>query len=87
MGEWSHLLDVDVCLFRSWFSLLPLSNLVYYMKNFTEYLSHSPARVLDCLLGTWYQLQGLRKVFSTNREVCCPEQALKSLLISKSRSN
>ncbi|XP_045839965.1 E3 ubiquitin-protein ligase RNF213 isoform X2 [Meles meles] len=68
MGEWSHLLDVDVCLFRSWFSLLPLSNLVSYMKNFTEYLSRSPARVLDCLLGTWYQLQGLREVFSRNRE-------------------
>ncbi|XP_047563764.1 E3 ubiquitin-protein ligase RNF213 isoform X1 [Lutra lutra] len=68
MGESSHLLDVDVCLFRSWFSLLPLSNLVYYMKNFMEYLSRSPARFLDCLLGTWYQLQGLRQVFSTNRE-------------------
>ncbi|VCW69149.1 unnamed protein product, partial [Gulo gulo] len=68
MGEWSHLLDVDVCLFRSWFSLLPLSNLVYYVKNFMEYLSRSPARVLDCLLGTWYQLQGLREVFSRNRE-------------------
>ncbi|XP_032177877.1 E3 ubiquitin-protein ligase RNF213 isoform X3 [Mustela erminea] len=68
MGEWSHLLDVDVCLFQSWFSLLPLRNLVYYMKNFTEYLSRSPARVLDCLLGTWYRLQGLRKVFSTNQE-------------------
>nr|XP_025715341.1 E3 ubiquitin-protein ligase RNF213 [Callorhinus ursinus] len=68
MGEQSHLLNVDACLFRSWFSLLPLSNLVSYMKNLIDHLSHFPARILDCLLGTWYRLQRFTEVFGKNLE-------------------
>ncbi|XP_077922358.1 E3 ubiquitin-protein ligase RNF213 isoform X3 [Halichoerus grypus] len=68
MGERSHLLYVDACLFRSWFSLLPLRNLVSYMKNLVDYLSHFPACVLDCLLGTSYRLQGFTEVSGKNLE-------------------
>ncbi|XP_030884636.1 E3 ubiquitin-protein ligase RNF213 isoform X2 [Leptonychotes weddellii] len=68
MGEQSHLLYVDACLFRSWFSLLPLSNLVSYMKNLMDYLSHFPACILDCLLGTWYRLQEFTEVFGKTLE-------------------
>ncbi|XP_058417797.1 E3 ubiquitin-protein ligase RNF213 isoform X3 [Diceros bicornis minor] len=64
MGKRKHLLNVDEYLFRSWFSLLPLSNLVQYMEDFTDYLSHFPPRVLDCLLGTYYRLQGLNEEIS-----------------------
>ncbi|KAF5914971.1 hypothetical protein HPG69_011164, partial [Diceros bicornis minor] len=46
MGKRKHLLNVDEYLFRSWFSLLPLSNLVQYMEDFTDYLSHFPPRGL-----------------------------------------
>jgi len=68
MGERSHLLYVDACLFRSWFSLLPLRNLVSYMKNLVDYLSHFPACVLDCLLGTLYRLQGFTEVSGKDLE-------------------
>uniref|UniRef100_A0A8C9DCK3 E3 ubiquitin-protein ligase RNF213 n=1 Tax=Panthera leo TaxID=9689 RepID=A0A8C9DCK3_PANLE len=61
MGEERHLLNVDEYLFRSWFSLLPLRNLVHYMENFMDHLSVFPTCVLDCLLGTWYRLQRLTK--------------------------
>ncbi|XP_011226480.2 E3 ubiquitin-protein ligase RNF213 isoform X2 [Ailuropoda melanoleuca] len=69
MGEQRHLLKVDECLFRSWFSLVPLSNLVSYMKHLMDYLSDFPARVLDCLLGTCHRLQGFTEVFSRNLEI------------------
>ncbi|XP_069916285.1 E3 ubiquitin-protein ligase RNF213 isoform X2 [Oryctolagus cuniculus] len=52
-----HLLGLDQYLFRSWFSLLPLGQLVHYMENFAEHLTGCPARVLDCFLGTAYRLQ------------------------------
>lgn len=85
MGKNRHLLNVDEYLFRSWFSLLPLSNLVHYMEDLTDYLSYSPAHILDCLLGSWYRLEGLEEISSRNSQVCCLESALESLL-SKSRS-
>uniref|UniRef100_A0A8C3WNK0 Ring finger protein 213 n=1 Tax=Catagonus wagneri TaxID=51154 RepID=A0A8C3WNK0_9CETA len=69
MGRYRHLLSVDASLFRSWFSLLPLSSLVCYLKNCSEHLSRSPPRVLDCLLGTCYRLQGLEGSVR-NQEVC-----------------
>ncbi|XP_026908049.2 E3 ubiquitin-protein ligase RNF213 isoform X1 [Acinonyx jubatus] len=62
MGKERHLLNVDEFLFRSWFSLLPLRNLVHYMENFMDHLSVFPTCVLDCLLGTWYRLQRLTKL-------------------------
>ena len=80
-----HLLNVDEYLFRSWFSLLPLSNLASYMEDLIDYLSQSPPRVLDCLLGTWYQLEGLKEISNRNLQVCCLELVLESLL-NKSRS-
>uniref|UniRef100_A0A4W2CP03 Ring finger protein 213 n=1 Tax=Bos indicus x Bos taurus TaxID=30522 RepID=A0A4W2CP03_BOBOX len=75
-----HLLNVDEFLFRSWFSLLPLSNLAPYMEHFIDYLSQSPPHVLDCLLGTWYRLKGLEKISNRNLQVCSLESALESLL-------
>ena len=80
-----HLLNVDEYLFRSWFSLLPLSNLAPYMEHLINYLSQCPLHVLDCLLGTWYRLDGLQEISQENLEVCCSESALDSLL-NKSRS-
>uniref|UniRef100_A0A673VKG4 E3 ubiquitin-protein ligase RNF213 n=1 Tax=Suricata suricatta TaxID=37032 RepID=A0A673VKG4_SURSU len=65
MGKEAHLLQVDECLFRSWFSLVPLSNLVGFVGDFVGHLSHFPTRILDCLLGTWYRLQRLTGFFST----------------------
>ena len=84
MGKERHLLNVDEFLFRSWFSLLPLRNLVHYMENFMDHLSVFPTCVLDCLLGTWYRLQRLTILSFSDFEVCCPEQALETL--SKSTS-
>ncbi|XP_036924176.1 E3 ubiquitin-protein ligase RNF213 isoform X2 [Sturnira hondurensis] len=66
MREKKHLLDLDVHLFRSWFSLLPLNTLVPYLQEFTDCLSHSPAHVLDCLLGTFHRLQGLKEISNRN---------------------
>lgn len=80
-----YLLNVDKYLFRSWFSLLPLSNLAPYMEHLIDYLSQCPPRVLDCLLGTWYRLDGLQEISQRNLEVCCLESALETLL-NKSRS-
>ncbi|XP_008588585.1 PREDICTED: E3 ubiquitin-protein ligase RNF213, partial [Galeopterus variegatus] len=77
MEKKKHLLKVDEYLFRSWFSLLPLSNLVPYMENFTDYLSHVPARVLDCFLGMYYRLQGFREISNPNQDV---ENIFKMLL-------
>lgn len=70
MERRQHLLNVDECLFRSWFSLLPLSDLVHYMEDVTDYLSRFPPRVLDCLVGTYYRVQGLREISHRNLEVC-----------------
>ncbi|XP_068833610.1 E3 ubiquitin-protein ligase RNF213 [Capricornis sumatraensis] len=63
-----YLLNVDKYLFRSWFSLLPLSNLAPYMEHLIDYLSQCPLRVLDCLLGTWYRLDGLQEISQRNLE-------------------
>ncbi|XP_026936735.1 E3 ubiquitin-protein ligase RNF213 isoform X2 [Sagmatias obliquidens] len=68
MGKNRHLLNVDEYLFRSWFSLLPLSNLVHYMEDLIDYLSYSPPRILDCLLGTWYRLEGLEEISNRNSQ-------------------
>ncbi|XP_045425587.1 E3 ubiquitin-protein ligase RNF213 isoform X3 [Lemur catta] len=73
-----HLLHVDKYLFRSWFSLLPLSDLAQYMTDFIEHLGHFPASVLDCFLGTYYRLRGLREISSRNLEDV--ESILKMLL-------
>lgn len=70
MGRKKHLLDVDEHLFCSWFSLLPLKDLVHYMEDFCDYLSRFPTRVLDCLRGTFYRLQGLKEISYRNLEVC-----------------
>uniref|UniRef100_A0A673VMB2 E3 ubiquitin-protein ligase RNF213 n=1 Tax=Suricata suricatta TaxID=37032 RepID=A0A673VMB2_SURSU len=69
MGKEAHLLQVDECLFRSWFSLVPLSNLVGFVGDFVGHLSHFPTRILDCLLGTWYRLQRLTGFFVREWEV------------------
>uniref|UniRef100_A0A8C0K6I9 Ring finger protein 213 n=1 Tax=Canis lupus dingo TaxID=286419 RepID=A0A8C0K6I9_CANLU len=71
MSKYIHLLNVDTYLFRSWFSLVPLSNLLDYMENFVEYQSHIPACILDCLQGTWYRLQHHTKLSKRHQEVCC----------------
>ncbi|XFF88666.1 hypothetical protein AB1E18_014885 [Capra hircus] len=63
-----YLLNVDKYLFRSWFSLLPLSNLAPYMEHLINYLSQCPLHVLDCLLGTWYRLDGLQEISQENLE-------------------
>ncbi|XP_062071742.1 E3 ubiquitin-protein ligase RNF213 isoform X3 [Lepus europaeus] len=63
-----HLLGLDQYLFRSWFSLLPLGQLVHYMESFAEHLTGCPARVLDCLLGTAYRLQELSWVGYLNAQ-------------------
>ncbi|XP_053516781.1 E3 ubiquitin-protein ligase RNF213 [Artibeus jamaicensis] len=73
-----HLLDLDAHLFRSWFSLLPLDTLVFYLQEFIHYLSRSPAHVLDCLLGTFHRLQGLKEI--SNRKVEEVRDTLKMLL-------
>ncbi|KAM5272726.1 E3 ubiquitin-protein ligase RNF213 [Ctenodactylus gundi] len=62
MEKERHLLQVDPHLFRSWLSLLPLESLVFYMENATEFLSHEPARILDCFVGISYRLAGLREL-------------------------
>ncbi|XP_032097310.1 E3 ubiquitin-protein ligase RNF213 isoform X3 [Sapajus apella] len=68
MDSKRHLLNIDEPLFRSWFSLLPLSHLAQYMGNFTEHLRPFPAHVLDCFLGTYYRLRGLKEISYLNRE-------------------
>ncbi|KAF6297909.1 hypothetical protein mRhiFer1_000154 [Rhinolophus ferrumequinum] len=78
MGRNKHLLDVDEHLFCSWFSLLPLTDLVHYMENFCDYLTRFPTRVLDCLRGTFYRLQGLKEIAYRNLEDI--EKTLKMLL-------
>lgn len=78
------LLQVDEYLFRSWFSLVPLESLTSYLENSTEYLSHVPARLLDCFQGISYRLRGLGKISNQNLEVCCGEQTSKCWL-SKDR--
>ena len=78
------LLQVDDFLFRSWFSLVPLESLTSYLENSTEYLSLLSARVLDCLQGVSYRLQGLGKISDQNLEVCCGDQTSKWCL-SKNR--
>ncbi|XP_055448252.1 E3 ubiquitin-protein ligase RNF213 isoform X2 [Psammomys obesus] len=62
------LLQVDEYLFRSWFSLVPLASLTAYLENSIEYLSHAPARVLDCFQGLSYRLRGLGKISHQNVE-------------------
>ncbi|XP_035293735.1 E3 ubiquitin-protein ligase RNF213 isoform X3 [Cricetulus griseus] len=62
------LLYLDEHLFRSWFSVVPLENLTSYLENSMEYLSHVPARVLDCFQGVSYRLRGLGKVSQQNTE-------------------
>ncbi|XP_054313830.2 E3 ubiquitin-protein ligase RNF213 isoform X3 [Pongo pygmaeus] len=64
MNQKKHLLSIDEPLFRSWFSLLPLSHLVQYMEDFMEHLRHFPAHILDCFLGIYYRLPGLQKVWN-----------------------
>nr|XP_025855696.1 E3 ubiquitin-protein ligase RNF213 isoform X5 [Vulpes vulpes] len=68
MSKYNRLLNVDVYLFRSWFSLVPLSNLLDYMENFVEYQSDVPACILDCLQGTWYRLQHYTQLFKRHQE-------------------
>ncbi|XP_075418440.1 E3 ubiquitin-protein ligase RNF213-like [Tenrec ecaudatus] len=70
MEEHQHLLKVDDCLFRSWFSLLPLCGLSDYMGTTDAYLSTSPSRVLECLVGLYYRLQGLQEISKSKSEVC-----------------
>ncbi|XP_021566641.1 E3 ubiquitin-protein ligase RNF213, partial [Carlito syrichta] len=76
--EKKHLLSIDEYLFRSWFSLLPLGSLVHYIENFTEHFNQFPGQVLDCFLGSYYRLQGLREISYQNLEDI--ENILKMLL-------
>uniref|UniRef100_A0A2K6UDD8 E3 ubiquitin-protein ligase RNF213 n=1 Tax=Saimiri boliviensis boliviensis TaxID=39432 RepID=A0A2K6UDD8_SAIBB len=80
MNSKRHLLNIDEPLFRSWFSLLPLSHLAQYMQNFIEHLRTFPAHVLDCFLGSYYRLRGLKEISYRNREVCDVLEILKMLL-------
>ncbi|XP_044530479.1 E3 ubiquitin-protein ligase RNF213 [Gracilinanus agilis] len=57
MKEKKHLLTVDQKLFRSWFCLIPLSSMVDFLDNSMEYLTNCLVSILDCLQGTYYQLQ------------------------------
>ncbi|XP_027705939.1 E3 ubiquitin-protein ligase RNF213 [Vombatus ursinus] len=77
MKEKKHLLTVDKNLFRSWFCLIPLSNLVDYLDDSLEYLTNFPASVLDCLQGTYYRLQE-NSISHTQHEVL--ENLFKKLL-------
>ncbi|XP_014389422.1 PREDICTED: E3 ubiquitin-protein ligase RNF213-like, partial [Myotis brandtii] len=77
MVEKKYLLSVDEDLFRSWFSLLPLSSLAAYLQEFSDYLTRFPARVLDCLLGTRYRLQGHKDVNKNLEDI---DKTLKMLL-------
>ncbi|XP_066090745.1 E3 ubiquitin-protein ligase RNF213 [Saccopteryx bilineata] len=63
-----HLLHLDEHLFWSWFSVLPLSKLAPYLREFSKFLSDFPACVLDCLWGTCYRLQGLKEISNRNLE-------------------
>ncbi|XP_006869704.1 PREDICTED: E3 ubiquitin-protein ligase RNF213 [Chrysochloris asiatica] len=63
-----HLLTVDGCLFRSWFSLLPLRDLSNYMSTLIEYLITSPAGFLDCVLGVYYRLREFKEISNRNHE-------------------
>ncbi|XP_039082113.1 E3 ubiquitin-protein ligase RNF213 isoform X2 [Hyaena hyaena] len=78
MGEERHLLREDGHLFRSWFSLLSLNNLVHYMEDFMDYLTFFPTRILDCLLGTYYRL--LRLTRPSVRDLESIENTLRMLL-------
>ncbi|KAG8507497.1 LOW QUALITY PROTEIN: E3 ubiquitin-protein ligase RNF213 [Galemys pyrenaicus] len=78
MRKKRHLLGLDGALFRSWFSLLPLGGLVPYMEEAREPPSLFPARVPDCLLGTYYRLSCLREVTQSNHETL--ERMLRMLL-------
>ncbi|XP_034268690.1 E3 ubiquitin-protein ligase RNF213 [Pantherophis guttatus] len=51
--EKEHLLEGNRTLFRAWFCLLPLYNLV-------EFISGPYANPFDCLLGTYYRLNNLK---------------------------
>ncbi|PNJ88407.1 RNF213 isoform 3, partial [Pongo abelii] len=79
MNQKKHLLSIDEPLFRSWFSLLPLSHLVQYMEDFMEHLCHFPAHILDCFLGIYYRLPGLQKVWNM-QDVQNVQNILKMLL-------
>ncbi|KAF6091974.1 hypothetical protein HJG60_000149 [Phyllostomus discolor] len=68
MRERKSLLDLDESLFRSWFSVLPLSSLVPFLQEFTDHRSRFLAHILDCLQGTVHRLQELREVSKRNVE-------------------
>ncbi|XP_077780215.1 E3 ubiquitin-protein ligase RNF213-like [Podarcis muralis] len=50
MKNKKHLMNGDRALFRSWFTLLPLGDLVEFISEFSAY-------PLDCLLGTFHRLK------------------------------
>ncbi|XP_077184308.1 E3 ubiquitin-protein ligase RNF213 isoform X2 [Paroedura picta] len=52
MKEKKHLVKGDTALFRSWFSLLPLKDLVEFIADFSTDL-------LDCLLGIFHRLKNV----------------------------
>ncbi|XP_037664815.1 E3 ubiquitin-protein ligase RNF213 isoform X2 [Choloepus didactylus] len=62
------LLKVDAHLFKSWFSLLPLSSLCRYMDSFSDRLIDFPAHVLDCFLGIYYRVEGLQRISALDSE-------------------
>ncbi|XP_016050307.2 E3 ubiquitin-protein ligase RNF213 isoform X1 [Erinaceus europaeus] len=73
-----HLLQLDPFLFQSWFSLLPLSELDSYLREFADDLNRFPTWILDCFLGTHYRFQGLKTILCYNQE--CITKTLKALL-------
>lgn len=62
MEKHEHLLAVDARVFRSWFSVLHLSQLDSYMGHCEAHLSRCPAALLDCLRGTCFRLQRRKEI-------------------------
>nr|XP_055971345.1 E3 ubiquitin-protein ligase RNF213 [Sorex fumeus] len=80
MGKYRHLLVGDPFLLRSWFSLLHLDQLDTFMSCFRDYLSSSPAELLDCLWGTYFRLCRRQEVCFEGLASESIEAILKSLL-------
>ncbi|KAH0629366.1 hypothetical protein JD844_011399 [Phrynosoma platyrhinos] len=70
-----HLVKGDRALFRSWFSLLPLRDLVEFISDFSSCM-------LDCLTGTFLRLKDVM-ITSRNLEVCSTLLPLNSYEIWK----
>ncbi|XP_066472974.1 E3 ubiquitin-protein ligase RNF213 isoform X2 [Tiliqua scincoides] len=78
MKEKHHLVKGDRALFRSWFSLLPLKNLVEFITDF-------PADLLDYLLGTFHRLNSVTINYCNYEQV---EKLLEKIIyVTKNNQN